>query len=111
MQPEQERDVLGLNPWGFDETDYTPLTDRFVVTRRPHGCAVCLGSIPAGSRVRAKTERLNEGRSHVKTFYFCVPCCRAMARARRRRTLADDLAWERRFEVGRKRADADRRTP
>ncbi len=78
-----ERRVLDFNPWGYDETRYRVLENRMVVTRWPHECAICLGAIPAASRVRVQCEVLLEDRpSRARSFYFCPECCRVMANDR-----------------------------
>jgi len=73
-----ERECLLYDPFYGDETYVTPLSDKFVFTRKVHRCQICWDEIPANSRVRAKTERNNEERK-VATFYFCTQCCYAMA--------------------------------
>ena len=78
MREQREHEALAYDPFRDDETDVTGLADRFVTTRRTHPCSLCQQDFPAGSRARAKTERNNEERK-VMTFYFCPPCCEAMA--------------------------------
>lgn len=85
--------ALDFNPWGFDESDYRVLTNRLVVTRKPHDCAICFEVIPAKTRARAQSE-IFEGKA--KTFHFCQTCCDAMAINRE-----DDGLWlESRYELG-----------
>ena len=79
MDAEAEQDCLMHDPFEGDETDVSRLKDKFVVTRKPHYCAICLDHIASGARVRAKTERNNE-EGKIMTFYFCEPCCEAMAK-------------------------------
>lgn len=76
---ERERLCLLYNPFQGDETDVRVLNDAFVTTRYQQRCQVCLDDIPAGARVRARREINNEDRKAM-TFYFCEPCCAAMAR-------------------------------
>jgi hypothetical protein len=73
-----ERDCLAYDPFAYDETDVRPLRDRFVTTRTPHQCNICWDDIPAGVHIRAKSE-INREEHKTQTFYFCVPCCEAMA--------------------------------
>lgn len=73
-----ERECLAYYPFQGDETDVRLLADRFVTTRKPHTCNTCWDPIPAGARVRALTE-VNREERKTMTFYFCVPCCDAMA--------------------------------
>lgn len=75
-QPVDESRALDFNPWGFDESEYRVLSNKFVVTRKPHDCSICFDPIEAKTRCRAQSE-IHEG--HAKTFYFCWPCCVAMA--------------------------------
>jgi hypothetical protein len=79
MEPltsEQERFALSYDPWGERDASYRTLADKFVITRKPSECAVCFESIPAGDRVRAKSE-VDDGRA--ATFRFCRTCCWLMA--------------------------------
>lgn len=73
-----EAECLLYDPFQGDESDVRTLADRFLVTRKPHVCNVCWDMIPVKSRVRAKTE-INYEDEQVATFYFCIPCCEAMA--------------------------------
>lgn len=75
-----DADILSYDMFAGDETDVTLLSNRMLITRTAHRCVICNELIPVGSRVRATTERNNEER-RVMTFYACVPCCAAMARA------------------------------
>jgi hypothetical protein len=58
-----------------------PLTNRFVTTRAPHGCAICEETIGAGERVRRETRRSADGKS-IETRHVCQACAKAI------------LAWE-----------------
>jgi hypothetical protein len=74
-----DADCLAYDPFSGDrDSDITEFSDKFVVTRKPHVCNVCQEEIPSRSRCRAKTERDNDDQV-VMTFYFCPPCCDAMA--------------------------------
>lgn len=73
-----EADCLSYDPFQGDESEVRELSDKFVVTRKDHKCNTCWDQIPSGSRVRAKTE-VNYDDRQAQTFYFCVPCCEAMA--------------------------------
>jgi hypothetical protein len=87
---------LRYDPWGYDDSGYVELRDGMVTTRRVHDCAMCLGSIPAMSKVRAKTEQLDR---NVKTFYFCPDCCDAM-RKNMTHEDPDGLLVEHRTQIG-----------
>lgn len=100
VRPSADECILAVNPWGYDETDITPLRDAMVVARVGGDCAICFGSIVPGERVRAKVERLNEGKPVVKTFRFCALCCAAMVSER------DGEALMERYEIGRSNAAA-----
>jgi hypothetical protein len=91
--------ALQYNPWGFDESDYRVLNNRFVTTRRPFVCDMCFCDLPAGTRARAQRE-IFEG--HAKTFKFCPTCCEAMVKAQL--PIYDDLAVEKRMQLGQKNA-------
>lgn len=74
---ERDRIILAYDPFQGDETDVCDLSDKMVVTRKPHRCQNCWRDLPSGERCRAKTERNDE--DHViMTFYFCPECCTAM---------------------------------
>lgn len=73
-----DRLVLSYDPWGGDDTDTQVLSDKMVVVRKDHQCAICFGPIAKGERVRSMTE-LNREDSVVATFRFCTLCCEAMA--------------------------------
>lgn len=72
-----DADILAYNPWGDDDSDYRVLRSGMVVTRKPHECAICFETFPAGSRVRAQTEVFD---GDMKTFRFCPACCEAMGK-------------------------------
>ena len=78
--PLNEAECLAYDPWGWDETPYKLLSDRFVTVRKGHRCVVCHARIRRGERVRARREIDLDDR-RIGTFYFCPPCCRAQARA------------------------------
>lgn len=59
----------------MDDTPYRVVANRMVTTRKPAECAICLETIPAGSRVRAQSEVYD---GQAKTFKICVPCCDAI---------------------------------
>lgn len=80
--PLDEKACLAYDPWGWDETPYKLLSDRFVMVRKGHMCIVCRGRIRRGQRVRARREIDLDDR-RIGTFYFCPSCCRAQARADR----------------------------
>lgn len=91
----EERNALEYDPWGERDATYRTMRDRFVTTRKPSQCAICFEPIPAGSRVRAKTE-VDDG--HAATFRFCPECCWLMANR------LDDDVFERlmkRYDLGR----------
>jgi hypothetical protein len=95
VTPRQEAGCLAYDPWGFDETPYVLLSDRFVIARKPHGCMCCGHMIRPGQRVRARAEiDLDDGLKG--TFYWCVQCCEAMERAQR----DDGKSLEHRFAMG-----------
>lgn len=96
-----DRYVLQFNPWGDDDSPYRVLDNRMVITRVSHECAICFESIPNGQRVRAQRESL-EGKA--RTFYFCQPCCSAMAVALKR---GDIEPLERRTQIGMQQQRAD----
>lgn len=77
---ERERLCLQYHPFQGDETDVRVLSDQFVSIRWSQKCVICWEDIPRGSRVRARREINNEDRKAM-TFYFCEPCCSAMARS------------------------------
>lgn len=79
MTKDEERRALCYDPWGFDETPYHLLSDKFVVVRKPHGCQNCAHKIRPGQRVRARAE-LNLEEGLKATFYWCIQCSEAMAR-------------------------------
>lgn len=97
----RDRDVLNYRPFQGDETDVTQLADRFVVTRYAHACTLCWEEIPPRARVRALTE-INNEEHRVKTFYFCAPCCAAMAKSWR----DHGRAIEHRYGIGQAAARA-----
>ena len=103
MTPEhRDQECLAYDPFagGKGDDTYRRLSDRFVVTRKPHTCSVCFEAVPAGTRARAMTD-LDDGQ--VRTFYACPCCCDAMAIA------ADDagLAIEARYALGRTNTRAE----
>jgi hypothetical protein len=105
----EERDVLCFDPWGERDATYVTLRSGFVNARKPHQCDICFGPIAVGERVWAKTET-DDGKG--KTFRFCAECCYCIAH-RFDELAGDDLdaAWmrmERRYDVGRQRAEAQR---
>lgn len=100
-----EADVLAFDPWSGDmDSDAVTLRDKFVVARKRGTCSLCFGIVSVGERVRAQTQRSEEQRK-VMTFRFCSICCRAMER------YGDDGgdAIERRYTLGRQRAERQRR--
>lgn len=75
-------DCLRYEPWdgGKGDDPYRVLSDCLIRTRKPHECVICFDQIPAGAGgIRARTELQLERRGKVRTFYFCEPCCHAMA--------------------------------
>lgn len=105
LTAEQERDVMNFDPWGERDSTYVELRGAFVISRRPHECAICFGPIAKGDRVWAKTEA-DDGKA--KTFHFCAECCWCIAW----RFDEDDEGYdfgftrmENRWEIGRKRSD------
>jgi hypothetical protein len=99
-----DRQILAYDPFFGDETHVRELSDKMLVTRKPHTCQICWDPIPPKTRVRALTEINLENRV-VGTFYFCPSCCTAMA------TANDDngAAIERRTQMGIRRAEESRR--
>lgn len=80
-KPFDEDAAVNFDPFGPDETDVSPLSDKIVTAGKDHAhCMMCDGPIPKGSRHRARTERNNEERK-IMTFRWCGICCRAMAQA------------------------------
>lgn len=73
-----EKACLNYNPFQGDEGDTRLMSDKFVTTRKPHDCSICFEIIPSGVHVRARRE-VSKGFRNAMTFYFCVPCCEAMA--------------------------------
>lgn len=70
---------LAVDPFAGDETDVVLVADRIVTTRTLHQCNHCLGWIsPRSHPVRARSE-INREENKRMTFYFCPPCCVAMA--------------------------------
>lgn len=98
---ERDAAILSYDLFQGDETDVRELSNRMVVTQKPHSCCVCWGDISIGSRVRALVEANNETKK-VMTFYSCPLCCEAMAMA----ITAEDngKAIEARTAIGIKRA-------
>ena len=70
-----EQAALRFNPWGDDDSPYRVLSNRMVMTRYRHDCAICFQTIPAGSNTRAQREALD---GKARTFYFCPLCCFSM---------------------------------
>lgn len=95
-----EAQCLAYDPFAGDrDSDARMLRDVFVNCRKPHACTICMGGIPARSRVRARTELSREERKTM-TFYFCELCCAAMAHVNN-----DDGKWiEERTAIGMKKA-------
>jgi hypothetical protein len=92
--------VLGYQLWGDDDSDYHVLSNRMLVTRTLHECAICFESIPIGTRVRAQSEAYD---GKAMTFRICTLCCEAMVKARRYDS-DDGLAMEERTALGMKNA-------
>ena len=106
LTPEQERDVLGFDPWGDRDATYRVLRSGFTKCRVPHRCDICFGPIGVGERVWARTET-DDGK--VKTFRFCAQCCWCIARRYddpdgTGEPYGFDRMYER-WELGRRRAD------
>ena len=99
---DREARCLAFDPFEGSKGDdtYRRLSDRFVVTRRPHVCSVCFEAIPAKTRARAMTD-LDDGQ--VRTFYACPACCDAMALS----WTDDGKAIEARHVIGRANALAE----
>ena len=74
----EESACLKVGPFGGEDANVTLLHDRFLITRKEHECLTCLDTILPRKRMRARTERDNDDNT-LKTFYFCWPCCEAMA--------------------------------
>ncbi len=74
-----------------------PLTNRAVLTRRPHDCDICRDEIPAGVRVRRETRRSGDG-LRIETRYVCVTCAAAIEKWAR----GDDSAINARHDIGRR---------
>lgn len=107
LTPEQERDVLGFDPWGERDATYRTLRSGFAKCRQPHQCDICFGPIAKGERVWAKTET-DDGK--VRTFRFCAECCWCIARRFDESEDEDVYAFGftrlyERWEIGRTRAD------
>ena len=97
MTPAQEALCLQYEPFAGDrDVDVRLLSDRFLVSRAAHTCNVCLDSIAARTRVRARSEVFDE---QLGTFYFCPTCCEAMAKS----WDDDGHAIEAMYEVGYRR--------
>lgn len=72
-------DILAYNPFDGDrDSQVRVMSDKLLTTRKPHRCTVCWDDIPPGARVRARSEVDQQDR-RAMTFYFCPPCCEAMA--------------------------------
>lgn len=96
--------ILACNPWEMDDSDYRVLSNRMLITRQKHYCAICFEDIPVKARVRAQSEVLD---GKAMTFYFCTVCCDAMAA-----NATTDRSGERlmaRYDIGRKNSEAKRR--
>ena len=94
---------LTYDPWAGDrDVDIVVFSDRFVVTRKPHQCVICWDEITVGQRVRSRREKDND-QQLTKTFYFCAPCCEAMALDAE---TGEFEAIEARYAIGQARADA-----
>lgn len=74
-----DEDILNVDPLGYDKGDspFTILSNKMVVTHKPHDCVICREAVPVGSRARVTTE-VNQERK-FSTYYFCPACCEAMA--------------------------------
>jgi hypothetical protein len=70
-----EHIILEWSLWGMDDTPYRVMANKMVTTRAPAECAICLGAIAPGSRVRAQSE-VYDGKA--KTFRVCPTCCDAI---------------------------------
>jgi hypothetical protein len=113
LTADEEADVLNFDPWGERDATYRVLRAGFAVARKAAKCAICFGPIAVGERVWFRAEQ-DEGK--VQTFRFCPECCWCIAHR------CDEHDWEsdpdgtgdpwarmdERWEVGRKRADAER---
>lgn len=74
-----DKDALNYNPFeGERDTNTRQLSNKMLTARAAHTCIICCGGIVPKERVRALTE-VNYDDHQVKTFYFCGPCCEAMA--------------------------------
>lgn len=78
MKLDRDSRCLMYHPFQGDETDVRVLGDKFLTVRCSQKCVICWEIIPIGTRVRARREINNEDRTAM-TFYFCEPCCDAMA--------------------------------
>lgn len=108
LTPEQETEALWFDPWGERDATYRTLSDKFITTRRPAECAICFSDIPAGSRVRAKTE-VDDGK--CATFRFCPECCWCMAHTDDESDDDPHVGMDRmmgRYEIGRRNAERNR---
>lgn len=76
-----DRDILDYSPFAGDrDCNVRELSDKMIVARAAHKCAICFGPIVKGERVRARTEVSYDDR-RVMTFRFCALCCEAMAKS------------------------------
>jgi hypothetical protein len=102
----EENDCLAYDPFQGDETAVRRFSDKMVITRKEHRCNICWEDFPAGSRARAMRE-VNLEERRTMTFYFCPPCCSAMARS----WDSDDAgrAIEKRTAIGMRAAEAERK--
>lgn len=102
-----DEEILDYNPWGDDDSPYRVLSNKMVVTRKPHDCTICFEGIASGTRVRAQSEVLD---GKCMTFRFCTLCCRAMAKATTSSESCDHGRWmEHRTSLGIKNAEAKRK--
>lgn len=98
---DRDQSVLAYDPFAGDETRITVLSDTIVVTRTAHLCNVCQGQTVPGTRCRRRTE-INHDDRKLMSFYFCTPCCDAMAASWE----DEGRAIEERTRIGMEKADA-----
>ncbi len=75
-----DQDILAYEPFEGDrDSNVVVLSDQMVIVRKAHRCQVCWGFTEPGQRCRRRAE-VDKDDSKRMSFYFCSPCCEAMAK-------------------------------
>ena len=72
---EEEKEILGTDPFYGDFTNTVMLSDKIVTNRKSYDCIYCDGVSQKGEQSRVVTERDVDNGGKIVTTRHCKNCC------------------------------------